>query len=332
MAITFTPTSATTYSGTATISSNASPVNISLTGAGLSAQNPILTASATNVNMGTQIPYGQSISQVITLSSSGTSPVTISGLNVVGSLFGVSGISLPLTLNPGQTTPLTLLFNAPTTAGGPYTGILTISSNAPAVTVNMSASTVAPLNPVLTVDSSTINFGQVIEGQKSTQTVNLSAAGGAVTISGLNSAGSLFTLSGINVPTTINAGQTIPLNVTFSPSGSSNYTSVITITNNSSSGNLVVNAAGQGLSHRVQLNWNAPASSSDPIVGYNVYRATGTSTAFSQIAGDVSDTSYLDTSVIGGTNYVYYVTSLDAAGLESSPSNSTSATVPLPTP
>jgi hypothetical protein len=65
------------------------------------------------------------------------------------------------------------------------------------------------------------------------------------------------------------------------------------------------------------------------VVGYNVYRAVGSSGALRLInSSPLSAAAYIDNAVINGTTYVYVVKSLDANGKESSPSNQMAITIP----
>jgi hypothetical protein len=65
---------------------------------------------------------------VVTLTNMGTGSVTISQANVMGREFSMSGLSVPLTLAPGQSTGYSLTF-APN-ASGPVNGNVSIVSNA----------------------------------------------------------------------------------------------------------------------------------------------------------------------------------------------------------
>jgi hypothetical protein len=73
--------------------------------------------------VGLNIPATQSL----TLTSTGTSAVTINAAAVTGTGFSISGATFPVTLNPSQVATLTVQFD-PTTAGA-ATGQLTITSN-----------------------------------------------------------------------------------------------------------------------------------------------------------------------------------------------------------
>ena len=82
-------------------------------------------------------------------------------------------------------------------------------------------------------------------------------------------------------------------------------------------------------SYQVSLSWNAPSSSTDPISGYNVYRASGSSSSFQKLNSSVNaPVSFTDPSVQSSTTYEYYVTSVDASGAESAPSNTATVAVP----
>jgi hypothetical protein len=81
-------------------------------------------------------------------------------------------------------------------------------------------------------------------------------------------------------------------------------------------------------SHQVNLSWVAPNSTSDPVVGYNVYRSVSGS-GFQLLNSTVDTrTSYTDITVQSGTTYDYLVRSVDSSGNESAPSNSTTVTIP----
>lgn len=81
----------------------------------------------------------------------------------------------------------------------------------------------------------------------------------------------------------------------------------------------------------VNLTWNAPISSPDPVAAYEVFRAPSGSTSFVSLSGGASTTSlltYADKTVLPVTTYNYIVESVDAQGVLSVPSNVASVTVP----
>ena len=74
----------------------------------------------------------------------------------------------------------------------------------------------------------------------------------------------------------------------------------------------------------VTVSWTAAAPGTDPAVSYNIYRG-------SVKIGLTPGTSYIDSNVMAGTTYIYYVTSIDASGIESVPSSSATVTIPAAT-
>jgi fibronectin type 3 domain-containing protein len=83
------------------------------------------------------------------------------------------------------------------------------------------------------------------------------------------------------------------------------------------------------LQHEIDLSWDPPASSADPVAGYNVYRSTGGGGSFTRLnASPDSQATYTDTAVQSGSTYVYEVKSVDASGVESGASNQISLSVP----
>jgi hypothetical protein len=93
----------------------------------LNAALRILSASANHVSFGS-VPVNSPASQSLILTSSGTEAVTISATSLTGSGFSVSGLGLPVVLDPDQVVVLNVQFDP--TAAGSATGQLTITTNA----------------------------------------------------------------------------------------------------------------------------------------------------------------------------------------------------------
>jgi hypothetical protein len=197
-----------------------------------------------------------------------------------------------------------------------------------------SASNVLQLNaavPTLSINATNVGFGNLVVNTSATQSLTLTSTGSApVTIGGATLSGTGFTISTETWPVTLNPGAQLTLNVQFEPTVAGAGNGQLTITSNSSTGSsVVIGLNGAGEAHTVELSWDAPSSSSDPIVAYNVYRATGGSTAF-QLLNSVSssETTLLDSSVQSGQTYEYIVESVDGSGDVSGPSNLISVTIP----
>jgi centrosomal CEP192-like protein/HYDIN/CFA65/VesB family protein len=186
----------------------------------------------------------------------------------------------------------------------------------------------APGNSSLTANASSVPFGSVLINSPAEQAITLTSTGSSpVTISSISITGVGFTGSGMMVPMTLNPGQTAVLNVQFTPTAPGSFSGQISIGSNSNGGNISIGVNGVGYGHKIQLNWNAPSSSA--VVGYNIYRVVSGSTGYQKVnSAAVSTTTYTDPNVLCGSSYVYYVTSVDSSGLESSPSNTTTVAIP----
>ncbi len=90
----------------------------------------------------------------------------------------------------------------------------------------------------------------------------------------------------------------------------------------------------------VYLTWAAGASSADTqaVVGYLVFRGiSASSAAYTQLTPNpITATTFTDTSMAPSTSYTYYIVSVDAAGTQSTPSNTFVAAIAaapsVPTP
>jgi hypothetical protein len=82
-------------------------------------------------------------------------------------------------------------------------------------------------------------------------------------------------------------------------------------------------------SYQVDLSWDAPTSSPDPVAAYNIYRSPSGSSSYVLLNSTVdAATTYVDSTVQAGLTYDYIVESVDASGVESSPSNMLGVTIP----
>jgi hypothetical protein len=184
---------------------------------------------------------------------------------------------------------------------------------------------------LLGVNSTSVAFGDVAVNTVSTQSLTLTATGTApVTITAATPTGTGFTLSAATLPITLNPGQTVSLSVQFEPATTGTVTGQLTISSNSSTGSSAkVALSGTGATYQVGLTWQAPASSADPVVGYNIYRSpAGTSTYELVNASVQSQTAYTDNTVQTGETYDYIIESVDASGIQSAPSTMASVVVP----
>jgi HYDIN/CFA65/VesB-like, Ig-like domain/Abnormal spindle-like microcephaly-assoc'd, ASPM-SPD-2-Hydin len=213
LAVKFAPGAAGTASGSVAIASNApnSTLNIALSGTGVSMSS--LAANPTSLPFG-NVTVGSNRTQNVTLTNSGGTSVTINQVSTNGAGFTVTGISVPLTLNPGLSTSLAVKF-APGSAGT-LNGNLAIASNASNPTLNVGLSGTGVSAGNLAANPGSIPFGNVTVGSSQNQSITVTNGGNAtVTINQVTASGVGFSVSGISVPMTLNAGQNITLTATF---------------------------------------------------------------------------------------------------------------------
>jgi hypothetical protein len=185
---------------------------------------------------------------------------------------------------------------------------------------------------VLAVSPTSLNFGNVTVGSSQTQTINLTATSGQVTVSSDSLGSSEYSISGLTLPVTLPEGHSIPVTVTFTPqaSGAAN-TNLAFSTASGNTNPAITSLIGTGVTptpHSVALSWQP--SSSD-VAGYNVYRGSQSSGPYAKINSSMDgSTNFADDGVQAGSSYYYQVTSVDASGMESAPSAPVGATVPTP--
>jgi len=288
----------------------------------------ILTASSSNVAFG-NIQVGSSRTQYETLSNSGSSTVTISQTGVAGAGFGVSGLSLPLSLNQGQSVTFSVLFTPQ--AAGNVNGTIVVDSNASNPSLTIAVSGTGAAAGKLTSSASALNFGSVTVGSSKVLALVLTATGSSVTISSAASNSPEFHLTGLSLPRTIAAGQSASASLTFTPQSSGAASGRISLASNAGNTPVVETVTGSGTAtaaHGVSLRWNA---SSTAVAGYNVYRGSTPSGPYTKINPVLdASTNYLDSSVQSGKTYYYVTTAISTGGAESKYSNQMQAVIPSP--
>ena len=187
--------------------------------------------------------------------------------------------------------------------------------------------------PTLSINASSVAFGSVNFGQPATQTLTLTSTGNvSVTVNSAAVAGTGFTLSGATLPVTLAPGQTATLGVEFNPTVTGAATGTLTVNSTSSTNGtatVALTGTGTATSYQVNLSWDAPASSPDPVAGYNVYRAPSGGTLYQLVNPSVESlTAYVDTTVVAGSSYDYIVESVDASGVTSVPTSPVLVTIP----
>jgi len=291
LSVTFTPTDTTDYT-TAT-------ATVALT---VNQATPTITWPAPAA-----ITYGTALSST-QLDASSTIPGAFVYSPASGTVLAVESQTLSVTFTPTDTTDYTT------------------ASQTVTLTVNQGTST-------LSISATSVGFGNVALNTPATQTVILSSTGTAsVTVNSAVLTGTGFTMSGPRFPATLTPGQTAALNVEFDPTAAGAATGSLTITSTSSSnGTAVIPLTGTGVasSYAVDLSWDAPTSSADPVAGYNVYRSPSGASTYQLLNSSVdTQTTYVDSTVQDGQSYDYIVESVDDSGVESAPTSPVAVAIP----
>jgi uncharacterized protein YfiM (DUF2279 family) len=274
------------------------------------------------------VAVGGSSSQYQTVTNSGSASVSISQAAVSSAAFSVSGLSVPQTLTPGQSLTFSVAFTPQTS--GTTSGNLTLTSNAtnPSLAIALSGSSSSPGQ--LSVNPGSVDFGSVVVGQSATKTGTLTASGSSVTISSASPSTAEFALSGLALPLSLNAGQSVSYNVTFTPQMSGTTAANLSFASNAATSVVTEALSGTGAAaptHSVDLSWD----SSSAVAGYNLYRGSQASGPFNKINSTLdATTTYTDTSVQAGSTYYYVATAVDTSGVESAYSAAVSVVIPTP--
>ena len=344
--------SAVTVPASVTVAAGSTTANFTATVSAVSsAQTVTLTASA----------GGVAETFVLQLNAAGQTGATVpvlSGLSCTsGSMTGAGTDRCTVTLsaaaasggfavnlasnNSAVAVPASVTVPAGSTTAS-FTATVSAVSSAQTVTLTASAGGVAEtfalqLNaevPTLSINATSVAFGNVNLNSPATQSLLLRSTGtAAVTVSAATVIGSGFTISGASFPISLNPNQTATLSVQFDPTVAGTAAGTLTIVSTSlTNPTAIIGLSGTGVVgvlYQVNLSWDAPTSSSDPVAGYNVYRSPSGASTYQQLnAAVVAQTTYVDTGVQNGQTYDYIVESVDASGIESAPSNT--ATIPIP--
>ena len=293
----------------------------------LTVSAPAIGVNPTSISFG-NVVVGSTLSQSLIISNTGNATLTITQINVTGATFSASGYTLPLSINAGQQTTITVAFLP--AAVSSVSGSVSIVSNAPTspTSVALSGSGIAS-TLTLGINPTSLSFGNVLTGTTSaTQNVTITNTGNSsVTISQITVSGAGYTMTGGGTPVTLTPSQNIVLGVQFSPASTGSVAGSISIVSNATGSPATVTLSGAGVvQHTVSLSWTASTST---VSGYNVYRSTTSGSGYVKINTSlVSGLAYTDANVTSGTTYFYVTTAVDSTGLESAFSNQATAVIP----
>ena len=328
--VSFQPTTTGAASGSISISSNASstPLTISLTGTGVTTSTTAISVTPAVVSFG-NMTVKTSASQTVKLSNTGSADLAISQATLTGTGFGMSGLSVPLTVAVGATMNFTVSFQ-PTTTGA-ASGSISISSNAgnSPLSIPLTGTGVAAIL-TLSANPASLAFGNVTVGTTATQNVQFTNTGNAaVDIAAVSATGTGFSVTG-GSNTILAPNQSVTVTLSFNPQTAVQLSGNLSVLSNASALNIPLSGTGIAApQHSVALAWN-PSASSD-VVSYNLYRSTSSTGSFTKVGSTTSTVLvFTDKTVQGGQTYFYEVTSVDSGGLESASDGPVQVAIPSP--
>jgi hypothetical protein len=278
-----------------------------------------------------RVQVGSSIQRLIQLKNVGSKALRIRATAVTGAAFTLGKFPLPVDLGAGKTIKMPITF-APTVVGK-NTGSVAVTSNAknPKLVIDVQGVGITANEPHLSVNPSSLNFGNVTVGSSASLAITLSATGTSVTISAAQTNSSEFKLPGLSLPLTVAVGRDVQITVKFKPNASGTASGTLTLTSNADNSPSKISLTGVGMavgSHSADLTWDP---SKDPVIGYNVYRGGTKGGPYTQLNSAVeASTDYTDSTVKGGAIYYYVVKAVNAEDMESGPSNEVKVLIPSP--
>jgi Cep192 domain 4/Immunoglobulin domain len=266
----------------------------------------------------------QPASRTVTDGQTATFSVAATGTAPLGYQWKKNGAAISGATSSAYTTPATTASDN----GAQFT--VSVSNSAGSVTSNAATLTVNAASGQLTLNPSSLNFGNVNLGSSNSLTVTLSNSSTAnITISNVSVAGPGFNASGVPAGLILTPSSTATLKVTFSPAATGSVTGSVTISSDATNPKATITLSGSGtqsVAHSVTLSWT---SSTSTVIGYNVYRSTSSAGPYAKLNASVDgSTTFTDSTVDAAQTYYYAVTSVDSANVESGYSTPVSATVP----
>ena len=208
---------------------------------------PTLSPSTSALAFGnTQV--GTTHTSVVTLENSGTTDITVTQATMSGAGFSMSNIPVPLTISAGTSTSVPITFAPPSV--GTFSGSVTLAVTANQVngTAGFSFTGSGVVAGILLPTLSSVTFGSIQVGGKTSKSVTLTNNGGTpVTISQVIPSAAGFQVSGLTAQTTIAPNQSIVFNTTFAPTKTGTASGALSIVSDASNSPLSISLSGVAL-------------------------------------------------------------------------------------
>jgi hypothetical protein len=164
------------------------------------------------------VAIGQTETQSAVLTNTGQTSVRVSAIAVDASEFQVSGLTLPVQLDVGQSVGVNLSFTP--SASGLTRGTLTVSSNASNSTLQFVVAGTGVESDTLVASPASVSFGTVALGSSATASVvitNEQSSTQTLTTMRVTGDDHAFSVSGATFPVTLAPHQSVRLKISFRP-------------------------------------------------------------------------------------------------------------------
>jgi hypothetical protein len=317
-----------------------------------------VTVAPTALNFGSVATGSTSSAQTVTVSNPTGSAASVSSISASGDFAQTNTCGSSIASNGSCTVSVTFT----PTATGTRTGTLTVNAGGTTNTVSLSGTgtTSGGGSATLTASPTSLSFGnQAVGSTSAAQTVTVTNTGSAAASVSSVAAGAPFAQTN-TCGTSIAAGASCTVSVTFTPTTASTASGNLTVTSNATNPTLTVALSGTGTtsSGSTNLALNAPISASSYTQTYvpanandgntstyweganGVWPTTltvnlGASDSLTSVVVDLPPSSAWGTrtqtlSVLGSTNGSSYATLVGSATYTFNPSTGNTVTIPLP--
>lgn len=211
---------------------------------------PAISVDQETVNFG-DVLAGLSAQRTITISNAGTASLAVNSVNIVGGNGAFEQSNNCASVAAGSSCSVNVTYYA--SGEGSQSATLVIESNDelnPTVEIPLSGNSITEALPNISVSQTSINFGEVWVGQSQQQNLTISNTGtAALTINGVELASGLnagFMIGSHNC-TTVAAGSSCSIPVTFTPNGAgAAQGSVVISSNDPDTQSITVSLSGEG--------------------------------------------------------------------------------------
>ena len=194
------------------------------------------------------LTVGSAAAISLIIANTGTANVIFSKESVSGNAFTATALVLPYTLAPGKRFAVTIIF-APKSPGQ-FGGSIEFETDATNGTVycEMTGTSLAPPEGILTATPSSASFGSVPLGISNSQAIQLKNSGTLnATISAAVVSSANFTLQGLKLPVVLAPGHTIGCTLVFTPRATGYVAGSVSITSTASNKTLTLTISGSGV-------------------------------------------------------------------------------------